>query len=1145
MRFDVLDRNTPVFSSHFLEASAGTGKTFAIEHLAARLLIEADPPLSIEKILIVTFTRAATRELKMRIRRNLNRIARELKERNPSADYLQAICEKGEEAIQNALEKIEEALISYDQAQIYTLHSFCHHMLQEFAFEAGESFVFSDPDEKTYLGLLEQMIKEHCREKLTFPTYSSSQIGILLKSYRKDQKKMIAAFLRFLSSEKESPPSPCFYELHATFETALSLLPELSCEEWLAAIEKWKEAFKRMGNAVFTRQISSFSQILAKKKCTPAQFDSLLREKEFFLEKMDPSNLKVKIKIENFDFTLLEKIRMDLLPPIEKGRDPAQIFLRIARELQEKKEELFDKKGIFSPDALLHKVERALQSPLFIEQVRSQYKVAIVDEFQDTDPIQWKIFRTLFLTPSHAICLVGDPKQSIYAFRNADVYTYLSALETMGESTKKSLDTNYRSTQSLVNALNLLFSRAKGGWIPLPARNEMLTVPLMRAGLSQEIEEEKASIQFWLFSGKIGRGQKFPTAEMEQTQLFPSLASEIATLATDKKVPLDEIAILVKDRFQGKAVVDYLKKQGISAYFKRADALTHTAAYFSLKLLFAALFSPHDTSKLKAAVGTSLICFTDETLKSGLENPLLMRAKIKMQVLYNQLLENGFGSFFEALLSTAFQSEQTILEEILSRGELSLYLDLRKLAELLIEEETKRGLKGEEFLKFLEKIEIESHEEESRLKVALQEEKGSIAVMTTHMSKGLEFDTVFAIGISSRHKIPEYVSIQKEGRLIHTSFRDEDPLCKQALAEQDAEKMRQFYVACTRAKQRLYIPLPLEEENKTLLPGQASPVELFFTYLEEPKTSIEEILKTFSPHIDYRFLEPVSSTSIFSPFISSPILSSPVSLHLPSFQYPLLSFSSLVQKHTSIDSLKIYPNNLKSYEEDQKFAAEPRLPKTSFSDCLSIPEEASLSPHTLPLGADTGQLLHTVLEAIFAQGYHTTLDEKVLESLIEEHLCFSLLDTWRPILLPWIIALLTKDLGGFTLSQVPRNQLQQEMEFLFPCQIPNASHGLNIPQAMMKGFADLVFSWGGKYYLLDWKSNYLGASDEEYTQEKMREAMEQHGYFLQAAIYTEALKRFVKLFDNRSFSSCFGGAIYYFIRGKGVYHFLPQEGLIC
>ncbi len=137
MLFDVLSRNLNVFEPHFLEASAGTGKTFAIEHLVTRLLIESGEPFLIEQILVVTFTRAATRELKFRIRRCLTRTKLELECGISSIDYLKAIQEQGEKKVKDAIERLDAALICFDSAQIYTLHGFCHRILKEFAFEAA------------------------------------------------------------------------------------------------------------------------------------------------------------------------------------------------------------------------------------------------------------------------------------------------------------------------------------------------------------------------------------------------------------------------------------------------------------------------------------------------------------------------------------------------------------------------------------------------------------------------------------------------------------------------------------------------------------------------------------------------------------------------------------------------------------------------------------------------------------------------------------------------------------------------------------------------------------------------------------------------------------------------------------------------
>lgn len=244
--FDVLGRDLNVFEPHFLEASAGTGKTFAIEHLVTRLLIESEAPLSIEQILVVTFTRAATRELKQRIRLNLTRAKEELCQANPSADYLKAICEKGEKAVKSAIERIDAALICYDAAQIFTLHGFCHSVLKEFAFEAGISFEVSDPDKKEHISLLEQMIKDHLKENVSAPQYSPAQIAGILKKRQSDPRKMISALIDLATSSSEIAALPSFGEHLEIFLKEVRALPEIDAPLFKADLSLLIPHYKQM-----------------------------------------------------------------------------------------------------------------------------------------------------------------------------------------------------------------------------------------------------------------------------------------------------------------------------------------------------------------------------------------------------------------------------------------------------------------------------------------------------------------------------------------------------------------------------------------------------------------------------------------------------------------------------------------------------------------------------------------------------------------------------------------------------------------------------------------------------------------------------------------------------------------------------------
>lgn len=1115
MSFDVLSRDLNVFAPHFLEASAGTGKTFAIEHLVTRLLLEGSAPLRIEEILVVTFTRAATRELKSRIRRNLMRVQQELIEENPSADYLLAICERGESAKAQAKERIDAALICFDAAQIYTLHGFCHRLLQEFAFEAGINFAVSDPDDKQYLAQLESMVKDHLKNAVAQPDYSPVQISAVLKQHQSKPRKLISALVALAASLNEIALIPSHDELLHSLLAELNTLPAIDANALKADLACLIPHFKQMTSAEIPAQIELLTEVVSSRQCTPVQFDKLLTP-DFFLSKMNESQRKVRSKFPDSSQLhypgLVDELRRKLLPLIEIARSPSHTLLRLGKELQLKSRELMEQRGAFSPDALLLKTQQALQSPQFVERVRKRFRAAIIDEFQDTDPIQWDIIRQLFLTKIDSICLVGDPKQSIYAFRNADVYVYLEAAQAMGEAARMQLDTNYRSIPSLVTALNLLFARANSHWMGLPASKKALEVLPVKAGVRESPPDTNAPVEFFIVADKRGRKGRLPTTETLEDAIFPYIAAEIADWHLEKKVAYHDIAVLIKDRNQGRLLIDYLTHCGIPASSVRSGLIVDTEAFFALKEILAAVYAPSNLSQLKAALGGPVFAWSEEML--GEE--ALWEAKALMQSLYKVLFEQGFGPFFQALLQGRCNpSHPPLVETLLSRGERELYLNLRKLAELLIEEELERGLPADGFLMLMDELAEYAHRDEARLRVVAQEEKGSVCVITTHMSKGLEFEVVFALGISSRHPASDQIAIKKKGRKVLTILDPADSSCKNAIEEQDAEKMRQLYVALTRAKRKLYISLAFDVEKKPIEIGEASPSELFFARIAEDcpdhaalynaAASLDcdqaaHILNSLAPHMSYRILSKAPAPVIPTALRSKDPLMPPTPLPLPRYDEPLLSFSSLAKKDH---------------------------PAVFVKPAINAP----LSPHTLPPGAETGQFLHALFETIFKRKLHHPLNKKALSALIDEQIAFSPFETWQSIFLHWMIELLTQPLSGagFSLADVPGEQIQQEFEFLYP-----------MKYGKMKGFADLLFEYKGKYYLLDWKSNYLGPSDADYTVKAMAEAMRQNQYDLQASIYADALQRYVKLFDNRPFSSCFGGAIYYFVRGKGVYHFFPE-----
>ncbi|MFS8564342.1 MAG: UvrD-helicase domain-containing protein [Rhabdochlamydiaceae bacterium] len=236
-------------------------------------------------------------------------------------------------------------------------------------------------------------------------------------------------------------------------------------------------------------------------------------------------------------------------------------------------------------------MEASLSNESCVRHIRQKYQAVIVDEFQDTDPVQWNIFEKLFL-PSYvkAIYLVGDPKQSIYAFRKADIYTFLKA--SMQFTSHAHLDTNYRSEQGLIQALNSLF--CKKSWIDLPAWGTTLPVLPMKAG-----KQGGGDLHFFIAEGNLGREKRWPSYQIEKDYLFPFIVQEI-----HKVYGTSSIAILVKDRFQAHRIHTFLQEWNFPSSIQRGESLGDSLALLALQELIEVLMS-HDLSLMKNSLGSA------------------------------------------------------------------------------------------------------------------------------------------------------------------------------------------------------------------------------------------------------------------------------------------------------------------------------------------------------------------------------------------------------------------------------------------------------------------------------------------------------------------------------------------------------------
>lgn len=1120
MTFDVLSRDLDLNRSYLLEASAGTGKTFSIENIVTRLLIAGDP---LEEILIVTFTRAATLDLKVRVRQTIERTLRQLKQPDEKApDYLQDLIEQGEDAIKQARKHLERALFAYDEAQIYTIHGFCARMLSNFVFEGGMGLTAIDGEQGAHRDEVARIVRDVFRTDLTKERYRPAEIEVLLRQHMQSVEKLEQKLVSTLLSGADIDPVATAEKLFDQFrKTRSKLLYEADniLEDFLSQSPNYRGLANRQGELKpeILARIQGFAGLFSKSEWEQEDFDWLVRDQLSIVQLLDPEKRKKKVVEVDLHYpNLLQTLKEQLSPLIH----PLNPYARILYDCQQTLKRYFEENERFGFDDILKAMLEGLNHPDFVAKIRKAYRVAVIDEFQDTDPIQWKIFKEIFYDdPVKRLYIVGDPKQSIYAFRQADIYTYLSAAEALGKEAQATLGTNYRSQPFLINALNALFDQKQTpNLIALPRTAGEL--PYHPVGFPANAEEKifsdgKGSLHFVIAKGSKSR--TFPLDEVEKNAFFPFIAEEIWRLHHDDGIPFRDCAILVADRFQGERLAAYLKEAAIPVLMQRNQSLVESAAFSQLYELLVAVLNLRDSSALKRALGGRLFGWNHHRIKQ-LEDPQEYAAVLFLfQNLERKLLNEGIASFFETLMQTEAPGEtQTVAERILSQEGGSAYFDdLQQLVELLYVHQSKTHRSAEGLLSHMQELASLNGSDEVRLRKRTDPFADAVNVITLHSSKGLEYPIVFPLGLIRRSRPPSQF-VPKPGLIPSLSVvYDKASEIYQKYAEEiDAEKMRQLYVAMTRAKHRLYVPVVLLAEERTIEQGCASPMELFLARFGYPKTDDQGLYERISGYDGAplkNFLEShreITATTIEKELpnpehhldVPQPVIVAPDEPIIPGVSQQMFSFTSLSQ--TTHHKRETPPPFL--YENPIQ------------------------TPHTLPSGSETGTLLHEILEVISFEKVAPMLDHRALIPEIEHFVTGTRYLPWTDIIAKICFnALKTPLIGRFSLSQLSDQQCYKEMEFLYPAE-----------KGFLKGVIDLIFAWQGKYYVLDWKSNWLGEKSTDYHTESLKGAMEEHDYFLQATIYEEAVRRYLHAIDDKPFKEIYGGTFYLFLRGvsqKGDY----------
>ncbi|MDH5591918.1 MAG: UvrD-helicase domain-containing protein, partial [Gammaproteobacteria bacterium] len=432
---------------NLIEASAGTGKTYTLAELYLRLVLEKD--LTVDKILVVTYTRAATEELRDRLRQKLVDARGELL-KNP-ADRKMLIHMVDPESVRSASQKLTLAIQSFDEAAIFTIHGFCQRVLGDFAFESGQRFDVEMIGDD--YALLQSATDDFWRREIT--TADKNFVAYLLaknespETLLKSVRNLIAKPYIECLPVPEMDSELCYQQAQSQFEQLQNIWQKE--QETVIATLNNKDLLN--GNKYRTSSVEKWLLLLSNMLASPDMPLSLFEGFEKFTpEKLEDGLKKDKILPENPFWTACEQL-LALSHHLQQARElqRQQLRLRLLENLRDTLPKQKQQQQLQSYDDLLLNLEQALsgeRGDWLVARLRQQYQAALIDEFQDTDPVQYASFSRIYADSGLPTFLVGDPKQAIYSFRGADIFTYLQAKSRA--DIQHTLTTNWRSHPDLV-----------------------------------------------------------------------------------------------------------------------------------------------------------------------------------------------------------------------------------------------------------------------------------------------------------------------------------------------------------------------------------------------------------------------------------------------------------------------------------------------------------------------------------------------------------------------------------------------------------------------------------------------------------------------------------------------------------------------
>ncbi len=1142
---------------NLIEASAGTGKTYTIAMLALRFVVEQG--VSIDRMLIVTFTKAATEELKQRVRARLLQakaaLDGEMIDDSSLLAWLGALDIDPEEIKR----RLQLALLDIDQAGIFTIHGFCQRVLSEHALESGQLF---DTELTGDIAVIKQAVADDVWRKQLY-CRSAFEVSVLTCVYKTPDA--LAGSVAGISDHLTVFPDMADIDPQlALFKQQLHDLQPLAVKNGEIIASVLADGFFKSAyvSAFDVRQQTLLNWLQGKTEQLPDNEALTLYCSDSLLDALNGQKFrKTKEKTgEQRKLEYLETLKLSCTEFDRVSDGLQQITLIFRRQLLEVMRQEVGKRlqqqNQLSFDDLISRLAAALQGDkgeLLTQTLQQRFQVALIDEFQDTDQNQWFIFDSLFAGTEHYLYLIGDPKQAIYKFRGADIYSYFAAQQTAQQ--QYTLGFNWRSHPHLVDAVNVLFARDNTFFQQQPVFESVkpgLTLEQGQLTLNQQavaplalwqLPESETKDGYWTSGVAAGRIQAHIVDEI-LTLLHSYSGFSLQLPSGAVAVSPKDIAILVRTNDQAREYQAALRKVGVPSVLNSAESVFASQEARDLYRVLYAVVHPADLNAVKQAMILNWF---------ALDGPQFYRL-----IHDEQALEQCLSRFQDYHLLWQAKGLMAMMQNLLAQEQVKVHLartdnaerqltNLHHLIELVQQAIVDEHLAMNKALDWLQTAIHQA--EQGRMAVdeqqlRLESDEQAVKIVTMHRSKGLEYNIVFCPYLWHRsarlNTETELIQCHEQGQMIaDLGSKAFERRRQQARDEELAEDLRVFYVAVTRAKFRCYLAwADVRSKDKANDSAMSWLLELGGLDFAQQQARLNSYAEQNNRAIEYRLL-----TQAY------------VEIEPYRAEQQVVEFQLLTRRRSlhSLWQMSSYTALSALSQHDA-----PELPEDKADEKLQ--DIAILSPEDdLPKGAQTGNVVHELLEL---NDFAELFDGKDISS--QRHaLCQRyglILD--NPELLDRLLknvvnTPLTED-KEFCLKNLTSAQCLKEMPFYLYMPMMNTLAVNKIladsdtfqplsskqMQGYLTGFIDLVCEYHGKYYVIDYKTNSL----TDYTEKSLITAMRAHNYGLQYWIYTVVLHQYLQQrLPNYDYQQHFGGVCYLFVRGmqadkklSGIYQTRPE-----